>query len=466
MPSRKVVALGLVALAAMGFLIASHKSSADYVCPDCNVILISLDTLRTDHLGGYGYHLNTSPNIDEFTGKGIVFSNAIATSPWTTPSHASLFTSLNPSDVDMVVFLKHDKLPDNATTLAEILSDKGYATAGFTGGGLVGPYYNLHQGFDTYKSNGRRWEHNSKQLYHWLTQNKDKKFFLFVHAYNCHFPYTPPGRYNKMFTNGSGDVKRIRSSLPRIFSKKGSLPDNYQKELEYLISQYDGEIAHLDDLVGKFLYALSEYGLLENTVIVITSDHGEEFMEHGNLEHAKQLYDESTRIPLIIYSPKLPRGKTVAEQVRITDIMPTLLDLVGVERPQGLRGVSLIPHIYGRGEDLPAFSENGRVKDKYSHFIGHINYSYYLASIRSDNLKLIYNETFIGDETTRGYFLYDLIEDPLEQKNVFEERVHVVSWLKNKLDESIPHTTIHSNKTEAPLDDKTIKELKGLGYIK
>lgn len=323
-----------------------------------NIILISIDTLRADHLGCYGYAPPTSPNVDRMASEGVVFRTAIASSSWTVPSHTSIFTGLDPTRHGVVkVFYR--ALPPALDTLAELLWDQGYETAGFVGGAFVSNVWNFGQGFDRYRENleTQRGEADtlSWSLEHakpWLKQRRARPFLLFLHTYQVHLPYTPPPPYDRLFDpDYSGPYElAFTEKDAELLEKSGPLDP---RVLRHAAALYDGEIRAMDDTLGELFEFLRTTGLAENTCIVFTSDHGDEFGEHGGLSHNHmKLYDELIRVPLIIWCPSLvPGGRVIDGLASHTDILPTVLELTGTEVPAGLDGVTLVPAL--RGERLP-----------------------------------------------------------------------------------------------------------------
>ncbi len=335
-----------------------------------NVVLISIDTLRADHLGSYGYERNTSPRMDRLAAEGALFESVVSSTSWTLPAHASLLTALpdevHRCDRDSAV------LAPARYTLAEALQAAGYRTAGFWSGPYLHPHYGLSQGFDHYEScagfevyqeedleefGPTGWvRQRAFQLSHsdissprlvtamsdWLLENGDAPFFVFVHMWDAHYDYIPPPPYDTMFTDPEYDGLVDGTGLS---SGKFSLPPD---DAAQLVALYDGEIAWTDQHVGKMLDVLDELGLAGDTVVIVTSDHGEEFFEHDGFGHNKTLYEEAVRIPLIVrYPGVVPAGKRVPELASIIDIAPTVMDLVGLDPLPDVMGRSLVPSLDG-----------------------------------------------------------------------------------------------------------------------
>lgn len=361
--------------------------------PRPNVILISVDTLRADHLGCYGYSRSTSPFLDSLAEHGTLFETAVVQVPGTLPSHMSIFTALRPNEHG--VFPPDGALRPNIPTLPEILQNSGYRTAGFTEGGYVAGHFGFDRGFDRFDDDIPQLANDIEVTFsrgiEFLQEDRgDQPFFLFLHTYAVHDPYFPPLPYSTLYLDdlkisedhqGQFDYFR-HTEMPlmtperadehvRIFDAtvdviSRSLPDGTDlptgphlvaknrsetmdlspQGLAYYTSLYDASINYVDDVLRAFVGSLGKLGLRDNTVIIITSDHGEEFLEHGKLVH-QQVYHECLHVPLIILSPGHQHGHRVREIVRSIDFAPTILDLVRIEAPAPMSGVSLVPLMEG-----------------------------------------------------------------------------------------------------------------------
>lgn len=452
-----VAALMIVAgfLAGMSFLRSEDTGP--------NVILISVDTLRADHLGCYGYERSTTPNIDQFAKDGILFVNAIAQSSWTLPSHLSLFTSLYPSSHGVIS--KEEKLNEKHITLAEVLQGIGYETVAFTDGGYVKEKFG-YQGFDHFESNrtGKE-EYGIEVVYtkavNWLKGNHSKPFFLFLHTYQPHSPYDPLPPfdiYSDKNYNGIVDVSAGQKSDYYEGIKSEMTREDYQ----YVIDKYDGEILYTDHFIGKLFEELRRLGLYDKSVIILTSDHGENFMDHTDSELGfighYELYDEIVKVPLIIKAPELPTGKVINAQAESIDIMPTVLDLLEINIHHKVDGGSLMGLIeHGSYDDVFAFSERSlspnREFDEYK-------------MIRSNDWKLLLRLRNSPDPSEME--LYNLKVDPKEQNNLFTEEAEVGKLLLANLQSWMDTQKEKSKKSSADkiqLDKESIEELKALGYI-
>ncbi|MEW5901846.1 MAG: sulfatase, partial [Acidobacteriota bacterium] len=321
------------------------------------VILISIDTLRPDHLGCYGYGRETSPNIDALARDSVLFERTYASSPWTLPSHVSLLTALH--GLNHRVYWADERMDPSLLTLAEILRQSHYFCEAFTGSGFVSPSFGFSRGFDSYRGHeGHNIHENSAELtagavLDWLEGNSDKSFFLFIHTYQTHSPYACPTPYSTTFLKAGARWTGV-DLMDYLGGKGGIFKRLAEDERGNIIDLYDGEILYLDEkLIKPLTEKLRELGIYDQTMIVLTSDHGEEFFEHGAWMHGQSLYEESLRVPLIIKFPRSKhRGRRVRSAVRLVDIMPTILEEQGISPEKlNLDGRSLIPVVRGKEKE-------------------------------------------------------------------------------------------------------------------
>jgi arylsulfatase A-like enzyme len=375
---RKALSLGRIVAAAVLFLpFCGVGRNEPTKLP--NVLLISLDTLRADHLGCYGYGRDTSPNLDKFAKEGVLFESVTAAASWTVPSHMSLFTSLYPSvhGVESV----DKQLGEAIPTMAEILARNGYATAGFVTGPSLNRAMGFHRGFQSYDDytvnlmceenlfhdlDAKKLTVNQVPTNHvitnlataWLKKHADERFFLFVHYWDCHSDYIPPPPYDKRFDPDYAGPEDGRNIAARHAELEGNAPPEVKR---HLVALYDGEIGWTDSHVGKLLATLSDLRLSEKTIVIILSDHGEGFWEHGKIEHGYGLYEELVHVALLMRWPgMLPAGARVKGDVSHVDLLPTLLGLLGLPKPQITHGLDLSSVCLGKQEvpDRPVFSES------------------------------------------------------------------------------------------------------------
>jgi arylsulfatase A-like enzyme len=327
-----------------------------------NVVLIGVDTLRPDHLGCYGYERNTSPNIDKLAGRGVLLENVVAPSPWTLPSFATVFTSLHPTQHGANG--QREALRENLPTLASVLKASGYATGGIINAPFLKTQYGVNRGFDFYymtPPEGRVADGTTRDALKWIDENKSGPFFVFLHYFDPHIPYEPPSPYDTLFDpdyrgriGSPYNPKGLTMYRNKDFAQMETLSD---ADWNRIRSLYDGEIAFMDEAVGTLLDGLEQRGLTGKTLVVFLSDHGEEFFEHHGFEHGHSLYDELIKVPMIFSLPGvLPENARVSRQVRLLDVAPTILDVLGMKPWEEIEGVSLLPLLANTGEPSAATS--------------------------------------------------------------------------------------------------------------
>ncbi|HEY2774461.1 MAG TPA: sulfatase [Candidatus Binatia bacterium] len=402
-------ALAVAAFALALLYLRSPESGARAdrpLCEHCNVILISFDTVRSDHLGAYGYERATSPNVDALAKKSVLFERAISQAPWTLPAHASMLSGLYPSRLGVLRYPATRILSDQNTVLPEVFRSAGYATAGFTGGGFVSYHYGFDRGFDQYISRGRRYEHNLDSTIDWLEEHKDKPFFLFFHGYDAHRPYYSKAVDKKeMGLPADSDVEQPRYCL----QDDRGVPDDAKRE--HIVRYYDASIHHGDRAIGVLLQTLDQLHLMDNTVILLTSDHGEEFFEHGNCDHVRFLYNESIHVPYMVYIPGFsPQGMREEGLIPASiSVARTLLDIVGIEH--AMPGVTLLPMLMGKQKGFPV------VYSEADSAAGSLGSRGRAIAITKPTVKLI---SYIEEGNDEAY---DLKEDPDEHHPLPEKNL-------------------------------------------
>ncbi|MHC5209188.1 MAG: sulfatase [Planctomycetota bacterium] len=338
-PGPRLVRAGVAAAALLVSCGASEQ-------PGPNVLLISIDTLRADHLGCYGYERPTSPRLDELARAGVVYGQVVSPSNWTLPSHASLLTGRMPA--------RHALLDDGVRldagvpTLAEGMRAAGYHTLGVVAHVYVSRAFGLERGFDVFDDGliaGGTTNPVAAQVVDRVLAHVDEAppgpLFLFVHLFDPHWSYTPPAPWDTAFTDPDY-AGPMDGSYARMIGVEDPGAPIHRADLDQLVALYDGEIASTDAQIGRLLDGLVERGLLEDAVVVVTGDHGEEFKDHGALGHGKTLFEEQLRVPLILAGhPGLPPGTRREDPVSTVDIAPTLLALAGAERRADLFGRDL-----------------------------------------------------------------------------------------------------------------------------
>lgn len=434
-----------------------------------NILLISIDSLRPDHLRSYGYARRTSPNIDRLAEEGVRFETALAPTPWTLPSHVTLLTGLPPESHGVIY--DRMRLAPAAITLPEVLRASGYRTAALVSAPYLDASYGYYKGFDYYddftvraahgggraaSSEAELWvtsqvlaEGSARILLDWRRDQSEQPLFLFVHMWDVHYDYIPSVTYDRFLDPGyegpvTGDFDEITAELG---------PD----DLARVLSLYDGEIRLVDEFVGRIVSSMRDLGLLDETVIVVTADHGEEFFEHGRAGHRNNLYDTTLRVPLVIrYPRRIPAQSVVRRQARLMDVGSTILSLAGIERPAGFA------EFEGEPEELPIdltrYLGEPDAADSSTFAFGDLHGI--IASVRTEEFKLItYLEGSKGDE------LYRLGDDPGERVNLIVQEPEVARRLKARLLRWRSRQGITSFAKEISISEQHQRELRALGYL-
>jgi len=437
-----------------------------------NAVLISLDTLRADHLSCYGYPRETSPNMDALAADAAVFRNVYASSPWTLPSHVSMLTGLD--CVNHRVTQPSHRMDPAIVTLADHLRRAGYATAGLTGGGFVSGLYGLSKGFDSYRVIGGVLAPDAaaalaRSATAWITDNRERSFFLFLHTYQIHNPYRSPEPSNRLFL----DEDAVHTELD-LTPLRYNFQNRYKPVTDALrrnfIGLYDAEIRFTDEaLVGPVIGKLRELGLYENTLLIVTSDHGEEFFEHGSWLHTHNLYNETIQVPLII---KFPGGRAAGTRVdsyaRLVDIMPTILDELGVKgEADNMDGRSLLSLLNSGQPGEERMFRSALDSDILG---GHIPHK---TTLNQGSIKVILNDSYTPEMLAFFWTpppqqerleIYDLANDPGERRNLALVKPEMARRLLAYLEKNSRPTRKGTSRTSDAMD-KIREELKSLGYI-
>jgi len=393
-----------------------------------NIVLISIDTCRADHLSCYGFKRKTTPNIDAVARDGVLFQEALTPVPLTTPAHSSLFTGTYPPTHG--VHLNNGVgLADSNVTLAEVLRDAGFQTAAFVSGFPLDPQFGLNQGFDTYDSkftktsesssnySERSAEEVSRPALAWLDQHKDKPFFVFVHYFDAHVPYDPPEPY--------------RSS--------------------YADDPYAGEIAYLDGWIGQVAERLRALDVYDDTLLIILGDHGESLGDHGEKSHGFFVYQATQHVPLVIRAPHGVTDRRLEGRVSLVDLMPTILDLAGLKTPERVQGTSLRAALEGhqaRDAARPLYCESFEATQfDCSALHGMVSGSWkYIRAPRQE--------------------LYDLSNDPTETRNVIDQEQPTAQRLRDRLEEMLQEMEAAAPQQTPPsADPDAVRRLQSLGYV-
>lgn len=416
--------------------------------PKPNVVLISIDTLRADHLGVYGYPKPTSPRLDELAAGGTTFLNAYAHSSYTPPSQTSLLTSVHPS-VHGVWF--HNMAASNdAPMLAEFFQQAGYDTGAWAELSFSATHYK--RGFDTYRQMKTLHSNNSvrktkRRIFSWLDQRGERPYFLFLHFFWVHLPYFPQEEYLRMFKSDyDGPVGDTMSLKQLELILDGDVPVR-PEDWDHIRALYDAGIARLDDFLGELFDRFRADGSFDSTVFAIVSDHGEQFGEHGTHGHSGPMWEYIIRTPLILTGPGVPTGQLLQAPARNIDVAPTLLRLAGLHPPAHYEGADLAP--IWRNEET---EERVVVAEKQC-----------CRAFVVENWKYaVILET--GEDT-----LFDLDVDPGETTNLIDVMPEMATQMRGLASEWDTQLGKRRDQVEqgveVTLTDEEIRRLKALGYL-
>ena len=417
-----------------------------------NIIVILLDTLRADRLGCYGWERARTPNLDGIAERGVRFADAMSASSWTLPAHASLFTSSYPSQHGL---WKDQRLPDTLETVGEVLGGGGYRTAAFAERGFLKAEHGFARGFEQFNSTSRNCLKTFGLAGRWI-EERESPFFIFIHTYQVHTPYNPPARFTE------GIVREYHGELPaavnvRDYDWGRNGPPPSDEDIRYVSDLYDAEVAEVDHALGILLDRLETAGILENTLILITSDHGEEFFDHGSVLHGMSLYQDQLHIPMILYWKGHFEGGLVADHpVHLVDLAPTLTAAAGMEPPPDWVGVPLeaTPPLDDRPLYVPMltlWSNPKRTGEK-------------AIALREGSLKYVdYPKGLRRNDELSGPGLFDLAEDPFERENLLDPK-SAREWAK-KAEEMRQRYPKRGNARSVEVSSESRRELEHLGYV-
>jgi arylsulfatase A-like enzyme/predicted negative regulator of RcsB-dependent stress response len=412
---------------------ASKKSDAPAAANSLrrlNLVVVTIDTLRPDHLHCYGYQKIETPNLDRLSQRGVVFDDAVTQTPLTPPSHASIFTGQYPN-VHHVRNTGGFVLPSSARPLARILQEQGWDTAAFVSSAVLKKSFGFSNGFGEYDDQmprpknrlefredpERRAGDTIDRAVQWLKTQSGKPYFLWVHLYDPHLPYNPPAPFNERY--------------------KGRL--------------YDGEIAYTDQQLGRLFEAVGSKPGSDKTIITVLSDHGESLSEHGEYTHGVFLYDSTLRIAFMMAGPGIPSGLRVKQQARSVDFLPTVLSVMGGKPPSDIQGTNLTP-TFSNGDAPTDISYEETLFPKLN-----MGWSE-LRAIRTNHWKYI---------RAPKPELYDLTQDPHESTNIIREHPDQVQKLEAQLKKMVslggggPTEKVETSQ----VDERTMEQLKSLGYL-
>ena len=392
-----------------------------------NVILISIDTCRADHLSCYGFGRKTTPNIDAIADEGVVFENVLSPVPLTLPAHSSMLTGTIPPYHGVHDNLDY-RLGDSNVTLAEILKKHGFATGAIISAFVLDSQFGINQGFDMFNDRfekpqmaGAFSERKAQEASHfaikWLDQHKNDKFFLFLHYFDPHADYVPPEPFASKFA------------------------DNL----------YAGEIAYADYCIGLVILKLKELGLFDSSLVIITGDHGEMLGEHGELTHGYFIYQSAIKVPLIFKLPGQRKSKVIKDLVGLIDIVPTVCGLLGIQPS---------PHV--QGENLSRYLIRKSASKKERHVYTE---SFYTTKCNANSLLGVVTDRFKYIQTTRPE-LYDLVKNPQESNNLIKQKAQQAHILQDRLRQILKQSIRKGGPdSKVVLDEQARKRLESLGYV-
>lgn len=427
-----------------------------------NVLFISLDTTRRDHLSVYGYERPTTPQIAAFAETSAVFENGFAHGTTTNATHASMFTSTYPHVHGVGSNIR--QLPAEFQTMAEILRDNGLRTAGFVSGFPLKVWRtHLHQGFETWDARMGKIRRDGRKTtdlaLEWLDSlGSDERFLLFVHLYDAHGPYRT-SEYEEAFRSPDpGPRMTNMAKYQRVDDLDGKPFEN----LNQWVDRYDAQVRRQDDLVGDLLAAVD----LESTVVIIVADHGESFDERSlQFSHGDGVWDEQIRIPFILHASEIVPGRYV-EPVEQVDLLPTVLELLEIPPPADVRfqGDSLVSLLRGERDQRPdglVFSSSRCNLERYRHKGYELRKNNRLHTVRTRRWKLV---AYPGVESDY-YELYDLDADPLEKIDVSEEFPDVTLRMRDALENWLRSGSEQEGEADLELSSEELEQMRALGYV-
>ncbi len=409
-----------------------------------NIVLVSLDALRADHLGLYGYGRDTSPYLDDLARSSVVFDFAAAQATWTLPSHSILLQS---NDVNRV----QAELP----YLPEVLHGRGYQTAAFVGGGFVSAHWGFDRGFDEFQECKEGLKQSVPEVGKWLASRGSGPFFLFVHTYDTHVPFDPPDESVRRFAHQYSGWVKPAATARIVRAVQGKKVPGFDRppaldaaDKRYIGDLYDATIRYTDGWMRRLVDTLRDAGAWDNTVLFVISDHGEELWDHGSAGHGHTVYQELVRVPMIVHMPgDAQSARRVAQPVMLLDFAPTVLELTGGAPLSRLRGRSFAPLLAG-GAERPKRRVVSRTKG--------------LRAVIDLPYKLITGEP-------GGPLLFRLDTDPGEHHSLADSEPARVAHLREYLDRVYRHVEGEDESPSEevpPTDDpKLLEQLRTLGYL-
>ncbi len=444
--------------------------------PAC-ILLIVIDCLRADHVSCYGYERKTTPTIDQLAAEGLVWDSAHSASSWTKPSVVSLLTGLYPSQHGAYQGVKRSKgrlittdvLNPECATLASVLAAAGWRCGAFLNNAQLDTFTGIDRGFETYEPQAGQADEILERFGAWMNATDGRPVFAYLHFLEAHWPYKPRRRHIEMF-GGNRDTNYFRDFRARDYgrlrkSMSRGAADITPDQRHQMIQMYDGAIRRLDGKVRVALSILKDHGVFNDSVITITADHGEEFLDHGHIGHGQSLYDELTHVPLILSGPEGRGRERRTAPVSHVDLARTLLDAAGVE--SDLPGVNLIQNDSGR----PSISEL-RIQRRYTQALRNGSWKLHRQFIfdpgeQADISRMSTAEMMAKLPYRTRCELYDLTDDSGELENLADdiEALAIVQDMSTDLDRWWATCAGSSAASECEIDDRVVERLRDLGYI-
>lgn len=482
-----------------GAAASATPDSIEVSQPPRLILLISIDTLRADHLGVYGYERFTSPNLDVFALEGAVFEDANSAAPWTLPSHATMLTGLYPMTHEAMTIAS--KLDETIATLPAMLAEQGWKTASVVATPwLVRDRHGITKDFEQYKHVRTRPERRrpstliTDEAIGWVEAASEagEQLFVFVHYFDVHADYKSEPGYEDLFVSpydgdADGSAWQILTSTlvpeyiefcknelegdecsfgpesdnPKFIDEHFVQPTFDDRDARHLVDLYDAGVRQMDAELSRLFASLGKKGHLEDALVIVTSDHGEAFGEHGEFDHFLSAYQEVLHVPLIMRGPGVPAGARIDVPVSLVDIVPTVLELAGAPPMDGADGRSLVPLL--RGEDDVPFRQRSIFSDApggLSHEMITPGFFPVRRAVRRDQWKLVH------DAKSGDFALYDLATDPLEQIDLYLDRPEIASRLAEEMDRRYGDFDIEALRTDdVELSEEEKAQLRALGYM-
>jgi len=487
---QRVSYLLLAAIVVLTLVFACHLLLSEGSVEPPNVLLITIDALRADRLGCYGYRLDTSPNIDRLSQRGVLFADCTVQWPKTWPSMASLISGMYPKATG--VRINQRVLPSSLYVMSEIFGQAGYRTGAVTANFNIGRKFGFDRGFDYFVESWQdMWKqqegdipfHNrpgkvkfftnativTDQALKWLNENRKnpKPFFLWLHYMDTHGPYVPPQSYDKYFQNAYKSEPAPLRKLPPYQLHKDTETGHTITDIGFYRAKYDREIRFLDDELGRLFKKIRKLGANRKTIIIFTADHGESFGEHNYyLEHGRFPYQACAHVPLIIIKDGiLPKGKRIEKPVGLIDVSATILELAGIEVPATFEGQSLVGMMLG---------EKNATAPEYVFMESGYDPNFPQLTVRYGRWKLIHvqSQSDLAAMAGTKHELYDVYKDSAEVNNLIDQEPNIAAHLSEVLHKwyaSGPRYEEKGTETKIDIetfDPKVIEMLKSLGYVK